>query len=53
MSEPVICYCVKCRAKVEMKQVEYVTMKNGRPAAKGKCANCQTGVFKILPNVKQ
>lgn len=41
-------YCVKCRAKTEMVNAERVTMKNGRPAMKGKCAKCGTGVYKIL-----
>ena len=42
-------YCVKCRAKTEMVDAERVTMKNGRPAMKGKCAKCGTGMYKILP----
>ena len=41
-------YCVKCRAKTEMKDAVRVTMKNGRPAMKGKCAKCGTGMYKIL-----
>lgn len=40
-------YCVKCRAKKEMKDVEAVTMKNGKPANKGKCPDCETTMFKI------
>lgn len=42
-------YCVKCKAKSEMKAAEKVTMKNGRPAMKGVCSKCGTGVYKILP----
>ena len=42
-------YCVKCHAKTEMVDAERVTMKNGRPAMKGKCAKCGTGMYKILP----
>ena len=42
-------YCVKCKAKREMKDTKKVTMKNGRHAMKGKCANCGTGMYKILP----
>ena len=34
---------------MEMADVEKVTMKNGRPAAKGKCAKCGCGMYKILP----
>jgi len=42
-------YCVKCKEKVQIKSGEKVTMKNGRPAMKGQCAKCETGVYKILP----
>ncbi len=42
-------YCVKCKSKREMVDVQKVTMKNGRPALKGKCAVCGTGMYKILP----
>ena len=42
-------YCVKCKEKnVVMSEVEIVTMKNGRMAAKGKCPTCTTGMFRIL-----
>jgi hypothetical protein len=41
-------YCVKCKQKREMKDTEQVTMKNGRPAMKGKCSVCDTGMYKIL-----
>jgi hypothetical protein len=40
-------YCVKCRAKREMKNPEQITMKNGRPATKGICPICGTKMFKI------
>ena len=43
-------YCVKCKAKKEMKDTEEVKMKNGRPALKGKCPDCGTGMYKILPS---
>ncbi len=43
----VTAYCVKCRKKVEMKNPKKVTLKNGRPAAKGICPNCGTNVFRI------
>lgn len=45
-------YCVKCKAKKEMKDAEEVTMKNGRPAMKGTCSDCGTGMYKILPSKK-
>ena len=41
-------YCVKCKAKTEMKDAQKVTMKNGRPAMKGTCPKCGTGMYKIL-----
>jgi DNA-directed RNA polymerase subunit RPC12/RpoP len=40
-------YCVKCRKKVEMKNPQKVTLKNGKPAMKGECPNCGTKVFRI------
>jgi hypothetical protein len=42
-------YCVKCKAKVDIKEAKNVKMKNGRPALKGTCSKCGTGVYKILP----
>ena len=41
-------YCVKCKAKKEMKDTQKVTMKNGRSAMKGKCTSCATGMYKIM-----
>ncbi|MDE0091280.1 MAG: DUF5679 domain-containing protein [Thaumarchaeota archaeon] len=40
-------YCVKCRAKCEIKDPQETTLKNGRPAVKGTCPVCGTGVFRI------
>jgi len=40
-------YCVKCKAKTEIKDAKEVTMKNGRPAITGTCSKCGTKVFKI------
>lgn len=41
-------YCVKCKAKREMKDAKESTMANGRKAMKGTCSKCGTGMFKIL-----
>ena len=41
-------YCVKCKAKKEMKDAQEVTMKNGRKAMKGKCPSCGTGMYRIM-----
>jgi len=40
-------YCVKCRAKVEIKNPQKVTLKNKRPATTGTCPKCGTKVFRI------
>lgn len=40
-------YCVKCKAKREMKDPEAITMKNGKPATKGTCPECGTKMFRI------
>jgi hypothetical protein len=40
-------YCVKCRTKRDVENPEKVTMKNGKPAMKGKCPVCGTGMYKI------
>jgi hypothetical protein len=40
-------YCVKERKKVEIKDAQQVTMKNGRPAIQGVCPDCGTKIFYI------
>ena len=40
-------YCVKCRAKKEMKDAKAITMKNGKPATQGICPTCGTKMFRI------
>jgi len=40
-------YCMKCRAKKEMKDAKAITMKNGRPSTQGVCPVCGTKMFKI------
>ena len=40
-------YCMKCRAKREMKDAKSITMKNGRPATQGVCPTCGTKMFRI------
>lgn len=46
-------YCVKCKATKEIQEAKEVTMKNGRKALKGKCPDCGTGMFRILPGKKK
>lgn len=40
-------YCVKCKTKTDSKDVEAVTMKNGKPAAKAVCVVCGVNKFRI------
>ena len=40
-------YCFKCRTKREIKDVQSVTLKNGRPANSGVCPTCGTKIFRI------
>ncbi len=40
-------YCVKCRARREMRNPRPVTLKNGRPATQGVCPVCGTKMFRI------
>ncbi len=40
-------YCVKCRAKRDMKEPKPTVMKNGKPACKGTCPTCGTSMFRI------
>ena len=40
-------YCVKCRAKMEIKNAKAITMKNGKPATQGACPVCGTKIFRI------
>jgi predicted nucleic acid-binding Zn-ribbon protein len=44
----VMAYCVKCRAKREVKDVESVILKNKKNAIRGLCAECGTQVFQIV-----
>ena len=40
-------YCVKCKSKHEMKNIQQITFKNGRAAKQGNCSKCNTKMFKI------
>jgi len=40
-------YCVKCKKKVTMQHAQKVVMKNGRPATRGMCPVCGTGLYRI------
>ncbi len=40
-------YCLKCRTHREMQNPQQVTMKNGKPATRGKCPTCGTQMYRI------
>ena len=40
-------YCVKDKKKVEIKNPQQITMKNGKPAISGVCPDCGSKVFRI------
>ena len=40
-------YRVKCKAKTASRDIEAVTMKNGRPATRSICTECGTRKFRI------
>jgi hypothetical protein len=40
-------YCVRDKKKVEIKDPQHITMKNGKPAIKGTCPICGNSVFRI------
>lgn len=45
--EPILGYCVKCRAKREMIDPKPYTMKNNKPASLSICQVCGTKIFRI------
>ncbi len=46
--EEVKAYCMKCKTQRIVKDVKYITTKNGRPAAQGVCPECGTKMYKFL-----
>ena len=46
-SEAVEIYCVKCKAKTASRDIEAVTMKNGRAATRSTCVDSGTKKFRI------
>ena len=43
----VTAYCVRCKTKRTVRDPQQTTMKNGRPAIRGKCSTCGCKVFRI------
>jgi predicted GH43/DUF377 family glycosyl hydrolase len=48
----IVAYCVKCKAKRQMKNPVAITLKNGRPAIQGICPRCGTRMFRIMKGKK-
>ena len=46
-SQSVEIYCLKCRAKTGSRDIEAVTMKNGRPATRSTCVEYGTRKSRI------
>ncbi len=42
-----LAYCMKCRAKKEMKHAKSIIMQNGKPATQGICPTCGTKMVRI------
>ena len=40
-------YCLRCRESREIQGAQPVTMKNGRPATRGKCGECGATMFRM------
>ena len=47
INNEILIYCVKCKEKTNSNDVEQVTMKNGRLAARSTCVVCGTRKFRI------
>ncbi len=45
---PGLVYCIKCKAKVEMKDGVFSYYKNGTPVEKGICVICGSKVTRML-----
>ena len=46
-SQAVEIYRVKCKARTASRDIEAVTMKNGRPATRSVCVKCGARKFRI------
>ena len=42
-------YCLKCRTRTESRDVQVVTLKNGRQATRAFCVACGTQKFRMGP----
>ena len=49
-SDEVIIWCPRCQANTPSRDVEVVTMRNGRPATIATCVRCGSRKFETGPN---
>jgi hypothetical protein len=42
-----LAYCVHCRVRTEMVEPEQITLKNDKPAVRGRCSTCKTPTFRV------
>ena len=40
-------YCLKCRTRTESRDIQVVTLKNGRQATRALCVDCGTQKFRM------
>jgi len=43
----IMAYCVKCKAKKEMKNTSSTKTKKGVPMTRGKCVTCNTNMCRL------
>ena len=53
MANKLIGYCLKCKAKREMRNTERVVLKSNRLADKGVCTVCGTTMFRLVGTEKK
>jgi hypothetical protein len=46
-------YCIKCKAKTEIKEGQIIYYKNGAPAEKGLCSVCNAPMSRILTKAER
>jgi hypothetical protein len=46
--ETITAYCVKCRDTRPIQNPRRATLSNGRPAIKGTCPVCSSGMFRLI-----
>src|SRR5574340_499729 len=47
MADPIVVYCLKCKAKREMRDPQPVFVGGGKPATQGACAECGTRLTRM------